>query len=63
MLQGSPGGVKYDDMKAVVYNLEHMVTLLILEHQSNPVTSSCFKLIISDQILDKLHSWSLKTGR
>ncbi|XP_073999432.1 FHIP family protein AGAP011705 isoform X3 [Rhodnius prolixus] len=60
---GSPGGVKYDDMKAVVYNLEHMVTLLILEHQSNPVTSSCFKLIISDQILDKLHSWSLKTGR
>uniref|UniRef100_A0A023F014 FHF complex subunit HOOK-interacting protein C-terminal domain-containing protein n=1 Tax=Triatoma infestans TaxID=30076 RepID=A0A023F014_TRIIF len=60
---GSPGGVKYDDMKAVVYNLDHMVTLLILEHQSSQVSNSCFNYIVSDQILDKLYSWSLHTGR
>ncbi|KAK9497574.1 hypothetical protein O3M35_004273 [Rhynocoris fuscipes] len=60
---GSPGGVKNDEMKSVIYNLDHMVTLLILEYQSSPSNTNCLNYIINEQILDRLYKWSLNTGR
>uniref|UniRef100_A0A146LRN8 UPF0518 protein AGAP011705 n=1 Tax=Lygus hesperus TaxID=30085 RepID=A0A146LRN8_LYGHE len=54
--------MKNDDILAVFYNLDHMTTLLLLELSSHS-NLTCLEYLLSENILDKLYSWSLQTGR
>ncbi|KAF6215997.1 hypothetical protein GE061_000334 [Apolygus lucorum] len=54
--------MKNDDILAVFYNLDHMTTLLLLELSSHSKLT-CLEYLLSENILDKLYSWSLQTGK
>lgn len=60
--QGGSTPLKNDDILAVFYNLDHMTTLLFLEFSSHS-NLKCFDYLLSENILDKLYSWSQQTGR
>lgn len=63
----------HDDVLGVVNNLDHMVTLLLIElHNCNkfapPVSqaappSPCLEYLLSENLLDKLFEWSITTER
>lgn len=55
--------VKPDDVLAVVSNLDHMVTLLILELKSNGSNNPCLEHVLSENLLDCLYEWSLTCGK
>lgn len=63
----------HDDVLGVVNNLDHMVTLLLIElHNCNKVPppasqaappSPCLEYLLSENLLDKLFEWSTTTER
>ncbi|XP_055536086.1 FHIP family protein AAEL005291 isoform X2 [Wyeomyia smithii] len=65
-------GQAHDDVLAVVIHLDHMVTLLLVElHHCNKVSlpgapvppAPCLEHLLSENLLDKLYEWGIKTGR
>ncbi|KAL1110121.1 hypothetical protein AAG570_008198 [Ranatra chinensis] len=58
-----PGSSKRDDVLGVVYNLDHMVTLLVLELRSTNPNRPCLEHILNENLLDRLYSWSLLNHR
>ncbi|XP_053690260.1 FHIP family protein AAEL005291 isoform X2 [Sabethes cyaneus] len=65
-------GQAHDDVLAVVTHLDHMVTLLLVElHHCNKVSlpgapvppAPCLEHLLSENLLDKLYEWGIKTGR
>ncbi|XP_058466827.1 FHIP family protein AAEL005291 isoform X3 [Malaya genurostris] len=65
-------GHPHDDVLGVVTHLEHMVTLLLVElHHCNKVSlpgapipsAPCLEHLLSENLLDKLYEWGIKTGR
>lgn len=63
----------HDDVLGVVNNLDHMVTLLLIElHNCNKFPppaaqaappSPCLEYLLSENLLDKLFEWSTTTER
>uniref|UniRef100_U5EYG6 FHF complex subunit HOOK-interacting protein C-terminal domain-containing protein n=1 Tax=Corethrella appendiculata TaxID=1370023 RepID=U5EYG6_9DIPT len=62
----------HDDVLGVVNHLDHMVTLLLVElHHCNKVglpgqqipSAPCLEHLLSENLLDKLFEWGMKTGR
>lgn len=65
-------GQSHDDVLGVVTHLDHMVTLLLVElHHCNKVglpgapapPAPCLEHLLSENLLDKLYEWGVKTGR
>ncbi|XP_055588972.1 FHIP family protein AAEL005291 isoform X2 [Uranotaenia lowii] len=65
-------GQAHDDVLGVVTHLDHMVTLLLVElHHCNKVSlpgapapsAPCLEHLLSENLLDKLYEWGIKTGR
>uniref|UniRef100_A0A1B6LZW6 FHF complex subunit HOOK-interacting protein C-terminal domain-containing protein n=1 Tax=Graphocephala atropunctata TaxID=36148 RepID=A0A1B6LZW6_9HEMI len=52
-----------DDILGVVNHLDHLVTLLLIEMRSTQETKPCLEFLLSENLLDKLFSWSTQTGR
>lgn len=59
-------------MLGVVTHLDHMVTLLLVElHHCNKLSlpgapappAPCLEHLLSENLLDKLYEWGVKTGR
>lgn len=70
IIQRSQQLPSHDDVLGVVNHLEQMVTLLIYEVQkidqiTLPIstTSRCLEHLISENILDKLFEWGIRTGK
>lgn len=62
--------IQNDDVLAVVNNLDHMVTLLLVElHNCNKnpnghqPSAPCLEFLLSENLLDKLFEWSVSCGR
>uniref|UniRef100_A0A182VCD7 FHF complex subunit HOOK-interacting protein C-terminal domain-containing protein n=1 Tax=Anopheles merus TaxID=30066 RepID=A0A182VCD7_ANOME len=62
----------HDDVLGVVTHLDHMVTLLLVElHHCNKLSlpgqptppAPCLEHLLSENLLDKLYEWGIKTGR
>ncbi|KFB46513.1 AGAP011705-PA-like protein [Anopheles sinensis] len=62
----------HDDVLGVVTHLDHMVTLLLMElHHCNKLSlpgqtappAPCLEHLLSENLLDKLYEWGIKTGR
>ncbi|XP_062561641.1 FHIP family protein AAEL005291 isoform X2 [Armigeres subalbatus] len=65
-------GQSHDDVLGVVTHLDHMVTLLLVElHHCNKLSlpgapapaAPCLEHLLSENLLDKLYEWGVKTGR
>ncbi|XP_055619446.1 FHIP family protein AAEL005291 isoform X2 [Toxorhynchites rutilus septentrionalis] len=65
-------GQSHDDVLGVVTHLDHMVTLLLVElHHCNKLSlpgapapsAPCLEHLLSENLLDKLYEWGIKTGR
>lgn len=65
-------GQSHDDVLGVVTHLDHMVTLLLVElHHCNKLSlpgaptppAPCLEHLLSENLLDKLYEWGMKTGR
>ncbi|XP_063707999.1 FHIP family protein AAEL005291 isoform X2 [Culicoides brevitarsis] len=71
VMQKSNKRPSHEDVCGVVLQLDHMVTLLLVElHNSNKlklqnqnVNAPCLEYALSENLLDKLYEWGTTTGR